>query len=639
MQTERQRQNWLENVPHLACQLDAHGAIRRANKRLCQRLERTPEDLWQTSFVEACVAPEAAEAVSQQLSLRLQTDILQQSWRADAFLNIPLRKADGASTPTLWSIEPYAWKDASEGFLALGWDESQQHELEHFLHQLANVAELTRESLVLTDAHGIILFVNTAFSQISGYGPGEVVGRSPSAFIQPPENADEMHHALSAFQRGDHWDGRIRLLAKNGAPLSLSTRIIPLQDRRRAITHYLALATDISETQHLQQQVEILQRMESVSTLAGGIAHRFNNVLASIAGHAELMRMLMPDNPQIDKHTGKILAATEKGRVVVEQLSAYSRREAGRKRPVDLVPVVRSALQFFDSVKSRSIRVEMDLPESLPEVLADTDKVHQVLLNLFTNADEAIGDAGGILHVSMRKGRFHSAREKRERQGVLIDVADSGPGIPKESLKRIFEPFYTTKGMAESSGMGLFVVHGIMQQHEGLIQVTRTPEYKTVMRLAFPVIKTPAMDTAPPIPLDDVERKGLILLVEPDPHLRATGATQLQSHGFSVIPCDSPRDAMLQLEDDSKAVALALTALSFDGEQCGYDLAAFIQDMDMPFPVILTPLLDETVDWTLVSRHNIAKVLPKPMPTDDLLEAIERYRVTPPETPQTTSPA
>ncbi len=621
---EKSQQDWVEHLQVLACHLNPDATIQKANRKFCQLINQSLSSVANQSFVHQCVVEEAQASVSEQLSMRLQSGMGYRAWNKDSYLHIPLKTPLGESK-TLWSIDSYALKDREEGFIALGWEETHEHELDFFLNQLSSVAELTRESLMLTNASGIVLYVNEAFCQTTGYGPGEIIGRMPTRIVRPPEDTGEMQKALSAFQRGEYWDGHIQLMAKNGSPLSLSARIIPLLGESRDITHYLALANDITETRDLKQQVETLQRMEAVGTMAGGVAHRFNNILASINGHTELLKMTAGENPAVAKHTSKILAAAEKGRIVVEQLTAYSRRESGRKRAVDLAPVVRSAIQFFDSVKSHSIKIDADIPGSAPHVLADTDQIHQVLLNLLTNANEAIGQTGGVISVSMHTGIYKDKTNNLSRQGVIIEVADSGPGIPEELKERVFEPFYTTKGMAESSGMGLFVVHGIMQQHQGSITINSSEDYSTIMVLTFPLLKQKSLESTTPIPKRSELVRGTILLVEANNHNRETGLNMLQSEGYAVISCVDPGDAIRTLDASINDITLVLSSLSFKGPQTGYDLASFVRTLRPNLPFILSPQLDETVDWEIVSTNHIDKVLPKPVRSEELINAINRF--------------
>jgi len=337
---------------------------------------------------------------------------------------------------------------------------------------LEKITDLIDESIVITNASGVVEYVNAAFRDISGYSTEEVVGKSPTHLINLPDDISALQAVLAQLRRGQSWEGILYLRKREKGSVALGTHIHPLCEESGKTTHYLAVSSDLTRERGLEKQIQELQRLESLGTLANGVAHRFNNLLAAISGHTELLMMTQTENKMVQDRSRKILDATNRGRDFVSQLSAFSRKEKPSMRPFDLANVARHAVNFIRSVLPRNVFLEADIPEKGPQVMANSDDLHQVLVNVLTNAIKVLKEEGGTINLRLTEQfrRVHPGNQEEERRMLaVVSVQDTGPGIPENIRHRIFEPFFTTHNIAESSGMGLAVAHGIIQRHGGEI--------------------------------------------------------------------------------------------------------------------------------------------------------------------------
>ena len=257
------------------------------------------------------------------------------------------------------------------------------------------------------------------------------------------------------------------------------------------VERVVGMAEDITEYRTLEEQFRQAQKMEAIGTLAGGIAHDFNNILAAISGYTELARMTLKENPEVREHLGAVLQAASRATDLVRQILTFSRQQPPERRPIQLRPVVAESLKLLRATIPSTIEFDTSLAADAPTVLADATQIHQILMNLGTNAWHAMKDRTGRLQVKLEKcvvDAAHAATQPRLRPGVYarVSVSDTGCGMDQATLRRIFEPFFTTKPPGEGTGLGLAVVHGIMDSHDGAVTVYSQPGEGTVFHLYFP---------------------------------------------------------------------------------------------------------------------------------------------------------
>jgi len=272
---------------------------------------------------------------------------------------------------------------------------------------------------------------------------------------------------------------------------------VPLRDASGRVTGLVGMSRNITERKRAQDHQSRAQKLEALGTLAGGVAHDFNNILLAITGNAKLAIEDLPDDHPVQEALHEISKASARATDLVRRILAFTRAQDPKRKPTQLQPILEEALQLLRPALSATIHIDTHFPAALPAVAADASQIHQILMNLMNNAAYAVGQRGGTIEV--RLDTFDVAAETlsvmpdlKVGRYVRLSVSDDGCGMDRETVARIFDPFFTTKPAGEGTGLGLSVVHGIMQSHEGAIGVYSTLRKGTVFKLYFPALEEQA---------------------------------------------------------------------------------------------------------------------------------------------------
>jgi PAS domain S-box-containing protein len=430
------------------------------------------------------------------------------------------------------------------------------------------------------------------------------------------------------FQEMIERDGEVRNLEyqvrrRDGATRWISENARVARNRRGHVLYYEGTVQDITRRKEAEAEATLLekqllqaQKMEAVGTLAGGIAHDFNNILTAINGHAELAKLTTGENPETLEHLARVLQAAGRATDLVRQILAFSRQQEQRRAPLQLRAIVEETLKLLRATIPSTIEFQTSLAADAPLVLADATQVHQVLMNLGTNAWHAMKDRPGRLQVRLEKFEMDAAlaaSQPRLRPGchARISVADTGCGIDQATLARIFEPFFTTKPLGEGTGLGLSVVHGIMQSHDGAVTVHSQRSEGTVFHLYFPAhlgaVARVATD-AGPIPRGNGQR---ILFVDDEEVLAKLGQSTLEHLGYRVDCQSNVVDALAAVRGEPQRFALVVTDQTMP-RMTGFDFAGELLRLRPDLPIILTTGYSTSQTVERVRAIGIRKLLPKP---------------------------
>ncbi|MEO6788908.1 MAG: response regulator, partial [Chthoniobacteraceae bacterium] len=364
---------------------------------------------------------------------------------------------------------------------------------------------------------------------------------------------------------------------------------------------------------------------EVIGRLTGGIAHDFNNILAAILGNAELARIEFGQNKDLASLLDSILSAGERARDLIIQILSYSRQRRTEPVPLDIAPALHESLKLLRSGTPATVEIATEIPVSLPLVLADTTEVQRILMNLGTNAVQAMGPAGGRVTISAGEvsGGDEAHPEIPHGRSVCLRVEDNGAGIDDETLQRIFDPFFTTKELGKGSGLGLSVVKGIVESLNGVIVVDSTPEAGTTFRVFFPVVsgteirRVAAASTQPRMS----NRAERILLADDEPQVLSVARRALESLGYEVGAHGSAQAALAAFADDPRRWQLVITDFAMPGMN-GVELARHIRARSPDTPIILCTGFGGAVDAAAAKAVGIARVINKPFQRQELSEAV-----------------
>jgi two-component system cell cycle sensor histidine kinase/response regulator CckA len=429
---------------------------------------------------------------------------------------------------------------------------------------LRSAIEHAAESVVVTDARGMIVYVNPAFGQITGYGSEEVVGQTPLILKSGAQDAAFYENLWATLTSGQVWQGRFVNRKKDGALYTEEATICPVRGARGAIVNYVAVKRDVTRELLLEEQYYQAQKMEAIGLLTAGIAHDFNNILTAINGFTELVSLaLAPDDP-LQESVRMVLSSGHHAESLVGQLLAFSRKQIARPATLNLNEVVAAVDKMLRRVIGEDVILQITLLPGLWLARADLSQVEQIILNLAVNARDAMPRGGKLTietaNVTLDGQYAEEQLDLQPGEYVLLMVGDTGIGMSEGVKARIFEPFFTTKE-AQGTGLGLATVYGIVKQCGGDVQVYSEEGVGTTFKVYLPRIEQHAV-AHPAVP--QMERRmpagsETILLVEDDPEVRTLVRRTLHNLGYTLLEAGDGQTALHLAADFSGTIHLLLT--------------------------------------------------------------------------------
>ncbi|GAB4236793.1 MAG: hypothetical protein Kow00109_10450 [Acidobacteriota bacterium] len=464
---------------------------------------------------------------------------------------VPLRDDSGEIVGVLGTYE-----DITERKLAL---EALAESEERF----RMVVENTAAAILLYDETGYV-FVNPAAEKLTGYTAEELRGVRPWE-LAAPEFQEQARAAAERRLAGDRTPQRyeVKILTKQGRERWVDLWTVGVTWKGRPAG--LVSGLDVTERRKLETQLAQAQKMEAVGQLAGGVAHDFNNMLSVILGYAELARLRVPETDPLWSDLEEIRLAAQRSADLTRQLLAFARRQIISPRPVDLNRVVEESLRSLRRLIPEEIRIDFVPDVDLWTVNLDPTQIDQILINLATNARDAISGVGSILietkNVALDEEFVRRHPGSRPGEYVQLVFSDTGCGMDPETLKHIFEPFFTTKETGQGTGLGLATVYGIVKQNDGYISVYSELGGGTVFKLYFPRFQPVAEPVAAPQEVEHVELRGseTILVVEDEAQILSLCEACLRNLGYRVLAAENPRRALELLSQRDEPVDLLIT--------------------------------------------------------------------------------
>ncbi len=448
--------------------------------------------------------------------------------------------------------------------------------------RLAIAVEQAAEAIVITDKQGVIQYVNPAFERITGYSQEEAIGQNPRLVKSGQHDTKFYEQMWDTIQGGRVWSGQLVNRRKDGQIYHEEATISPVKDASGQIVNFVAVKRDITEHLALSKQLLRAQKMEAVGTLAGGVAHDFNNILQVALGYSEL---ILGDEGLSQRHKAdlqRINEASRRGADLVQRLLTFSRKSEVNPFPLDLNRRITELRKMLDRTVPKMIEIQLFLAEDLATINADATQMDQILMNLAVNARDAMPEGGRLVieTANVVLDEHYAASHLGANPGhyVLLTFADTGAGMAKETLEHIFEPFYTTKGVGEGTGLGLAMVYGIVQQHRGHIRCYSELGQGTTFKIYFPAIvsKDYAEEkTTKAMPPGGSET---ILLVDDEDMIRDLCSRILTKYGYSVITASNGREAFEVYQQRGGEISLVILDLimpQMGGKQCLETLLRF----------------------------------------------------------------
>ncbi len=493
--------------------------------------------------------------------------------------------------------------------------------------------ERSNDIVFACDHEGKLRSINPAGARVLGYRIEELLGMDPRQLLEPscvPKVSEWIEQRRKAM---DCPNLECELLAKDGRHVLLEVSAEMLYSNGH-LTGAQGIARDITERKHaeeaLRQSEERLrqgQKLEAIGKLAGGIAHDFNNILAAILGYAELsVSEISPEHP-VKNHLEQIAKAGRRARDVVQQILAFSRKLEQERRPIFLQTVLDEALNLLRATLPATIEIETKINADCSPIMADSTQMHQVILNLATNASHAMSSQGGRLEIVLEpiwlSGRpSGTLPELPKGRYVCFSVTDSGPGIAPDIQKQIFEPYFTTKSVGEGSGLGLSVVHGIVQSHGGAITVKSALGHGACFKIYLPCCAEKSDTQKTPAP-EMLKGQGHILLIDDEEALVNLGRRSLERLGYHVTGETSSVRALKKFVDNPQLFDLVVTDQTMP-HMTGISLAKELWKIRPSLPVIISTGFSEQVTSEIASSLGFHTFLNKPYTASELARVIRQ---------------
>jgi len=509
-------------------------------------------------------------------------------------------------------------------------------ELESERNLLRTLIDAIPDAVYVKDAERRFLVANQTCARFAGVaGPEEFLGRTDENFF-PPELAATLREREEEIVRTGKpfYNLEESVPGPNGEPRWFSTTKVPLRDERGRVTKIVGVTREITalkrsqeERSRIETQLRQAQRLEAIGVLAGGVAHDFNNILTAIWGYAALARDELPQASRERGHLDEVLKASERARDLVRQILAFSRRGEESRQRLQISTVIREDLKLFRATLPSSIELHEQIDPECGAVLADPTQIHQIVMNLCTNAYQALGQAGGAVKVALERVQVGQAAARANpylNPGpyARLAVSDTGQGIDPKIADRIFEPFFTTKGLSQGTGLGLSVVHGIVTSYGGAINFDSVPGQGTTFSVHLPL--APAREeleeqapSSEPLPRGG-ER---ILFVDDEEPLAQLGKEMLERLGYQVEAFSSSREALEAFRQDPQEFDLALTDLTMPG-LTGVDLGREFLALRPDLPVILATGFSEQMDAPKAKELGFQAYVAKPFVLSDLARTL-----------------
>jgi len=546
------------------------------------------------------------------------------AWRG----NFTNRRKDGRLYHDEHTITPVLSKEGVvTHFIAILNDVTERKRAEEQVAEQAAFLDKARDGIVVRDLEGRILYWNEGAERIHGWKREEVMGRNITEWIAPyPTQNDKIHQAI--ISTGE-WSGETAHLTKDGREIIVEVHATLIRDNEGRPKSTLAINTDITEKKKIETQFMRAQRMESIGTLAGGIAHKLNNILSPIMLSIATLQE-ESENSEMKEILDTIAMSANQGAEIVRQVLSFTRPVEGERTTIEPEVLLKNAESIVKDTFPKDIRLEFSVARCTWRLLGDPTQLRQVLLNLCLNARDAMPN-GGVLTISAANCELdeqYAAANILAKPGryVKISVADTGAGMPPELLDKIFEPFFTTKELEGNAGLGLSTVAGIVKGHDGSVSVSSEPGNGTTFDIYLPVTEKIAPEPSYEQPEQTTVSRGngeTILVVDDETSLLTITSQTLRNFGYKVLTAADGAEAVSTYADHRDEIALVLTDTIMPIMD-GPAMAHALMEINPSVKIIAVSGFNSKNEMTKTRDPGVRCYLTKPFTSPTLLKSISK---------------
>jgi PAS domain S-box-containing protein len=398
-------------------------------------------------------------------------------------------RKDGKIIPVETTISLLTTPDGDfKGSITICRDITKRKLAEQERDRLATAVTQADESVVITDRNARIIYCNPALERLTGYGCGELLGSSIDMLLKQYLDRGHFNKIIEQLNSGETWKGHIIIKAREGTAYDQHATISPMKSEQGHLTHFIFVMHDMTEQLKLEKKLRQVHKMEAIGTLAGGIAHEFNNIIGAIMGYTDMALAELDEQSEPYDHLQQVITAADRAKHIVKQVIAFSRTAKNQPQMVHLKTMVDEAVRTSRASLPSSIKIIAQAETDKDIIAADPIQIHQAIRNLCANAVESINDKCGSVELVLRERSINGGQEYDLAPGDFLElrIADTGCGMDAETMERMFDPFFSTKGPAVAAGMGLSVAYGIIKSHGGTILAESTPGAGSTFRVLLP---------------------------------------------------------------------------------------------------------------------------------------------------------
>ena len=453
-------------------------------------------------------------------------------------------------------------KGTCREILCVGNDITEKKRAEEALRLQAQIIDQIHDSVISTDLSGHITIWNKGAERLFGYTSEEAIGKHFSIIYSEDQYQLLQETVIGPLRAAGGYDVEVRTKKKSGEEFYVHLSLSVLRDGNGTVTGIIGYHMDITEHKKLEEQLRHSQKMEAIGQLAGGIAHDFNNILTAVIGYANLLQMRLGEGNQLRSYVDQIIASSERAANLTQSLLAFGRKQILDPKAITVNEIIKSMEKLLSRLISEDIELNAQFADKDLTVFADGAQMGQVLMNLVTNARDAMPD-GGKLTIGTGLVQLDSAFVKRHGYGkpgmyAMISVSDSGVGMNEKTRQRVFEPFFTTKEVGKGTGLGLAIVYGIVKQHNGFANVYSELGHGSTFKVYLPLIRSAygaekEASLSPPVGGTET-----ILIAEDDAEVRRLTKNVLEEFGYTVVEAVDGEDAISKFLKHKRKVDLVM---------------------------------------------------------------------------------
>ncbi len=628
-ESEERYRRLAEETPVLICTFLPDGTLTYVNTAYCEYFGRSPGELIGRSFLDFLPDERSRREVRRQY-LSLTPERPATTYEHRVF------DSDGRERWQRWTDRAFFDEEGKLAyFQSVGDDITERKQYEERVNLLSAALEAAADATLITDRAGVIQWVNPAFTRLTGYLPEEAIGKNPREILKSGQHDAAFYEDLwETILAGRTWRGEMINRRKDGSLYTEEQTITPVRDVRGEIRHFIGIKHDITDRKQAERELKELrerfyeaQKMESIGRLAGGIAHDMNNMLAPIRGYVDMILAAGNVDGRHAAYLREIRESADRATELTKKVLAFGSGLVLRRETIDLNALLTGYTEILKPLLGEKVELRFRLEEELKPVRADRVQIEEVVSNLVRNARDAMPDGGTlVLETDNRfidEGSIAGGGVLYPGPYVVFRVRDTGHGMPQETRMRVFEPFFTTREAGKSSGLGLAIVYGIVNQHRGHVTVESGPGEGAVFEVYLPAEGDHrALEAPKQEELGIASRKATVLVVEDDAQVLKLIGKALRSHGYETLTARSAEKAVDLVSGFQGGVDLLVTDLLMPGMN-GFELSESLLVRRPQMKVLF--MSGYTGD--VLGGHGIdprkPNYLQKPFPMADLLRKVK----------------